>query len=136
MNRMYSVATAVLFIFILASCTRKMSFGYSTIVPEAKGRAKISRDKNKNYIVNINVENLPEAKNLSMPRNTYVTWLEATGARTKNIGQINPSSSLFSKKMKGELRATATAKPYRIFITAEDDGNVQYPGPQMILSTH
>ena len=128
--------SVVLITLILASCARKMNFGYSTIVPEANGRAKISRDKNKNYIVNVNVENLPEAKNLSIPRNTYVTWLEATGARTKNIGQINPSSSLFSKKMKGELRATATAKPYRIFITAEDDGNVQYPGSQIILSTH
>ena len=126
----------MLITLVLASCARKMNFSYSTIVPDAKGRVKITRDNNKNYIVNVNVENLPEAKNLPVPRNTYVTWLEATGARTKNIGQINPSSSLFSKKMKGELRATATAKPYRIFITAEDDGNVQYPGPQMILSAH
>ena len=79
--------------------------------------------------------NLAEAKNLTPARNTYVVWMEGEDNNVTNLGQINTSTHMFSKALKGELNAIATTKPKRVFITAEDDGKVQYPGTQMILQT-
>ena len=53
----------------------------------------------------------------------------------RNIGKIESSSGIFSKALKGDLKATATSKPISVFITAENDGNVQYPGNQVVLQT-
>ncbi|WP_018617107.1 hypothetical protein [Segetibacter koreensis] len=47
---------------------------------------------------------------------------------TKNIGRLNTSSGLFSSTLKSSLTTTTPYKPTAIFITGEDDSNVQYPG--------
>jgi hypothetical protein len=61
--------------------------------------------------------------------------MESEDNRVKNIGMIKSESSLFSSTLKGEVEATATSKPTSVFITAEDDGNIQYPGNQVVLRT-
>lgn len=113
-----------------------MSFTNSPIVPGAEGKAKIKKDKNDNYSVEIDVVNLPDSKKLSPPKNTYVVWMETDGNQAKNIGQIQPSTGLLSKTWKGELKATSTSKPNKIYITAEDDGTTQFPGMQTVLMTN
>jgi hypothetical protein len=112
-----------------------MNFAPSTIVPGATGKAKIKKDNNKNYIVTVSILGLADPKLLNPPRKVYVVWLEDETNSTKNVGQITSSSSMFSKTLKGEVQATATHMPSKIFITAEDDGNIQYPGSQMVLTT-
>ena len=123
-------------IIIFSGCSQKMHFATSPAVPAATGEVKIKKDDNNNYIITVNVVNLAESKNLTPSRNTYVVWMESDGQNVKNIGQINSSTGLLSKALKGELKAAATSKPTKIFITAEDDGNVQYPGNQLILTTN
>lgn len=135
MKLINTFSTLVLLGFILVSCARKMNFAPSSVVPAATGSVKIKKDKNNNYIVTVNVVNLADPKNLNPSRSVYVVWLEDDRNSTKNIGQITTSSSMFSKALKGEVEATATSMPSRVFITAEDDGNVQYPGSQMVLTT-
>jgi hypothetical protein len=135
MKAIYTVSKILLVVFLLISCARKMNFAPSSVVPAATGHAKIKKDHNKNYIVTVSILNLADPKNLNPSRKVYVVWLEDDRNSTKNIGQITTSSSMFSKALKGEVKATATSMPSRIFITAEDDGNIQYPGPQMVLTT-
>ena len=48
----------------------------------------------------------------------------------KNIGLLNSSN-----KLKASFETVSSSKPIKIFITAEDDENVQYPGEQIVLST-
>ena len=43
--------------------------------------------------------------------------------------------SILDKAFKGELKATTTIKPRRIFITAEDNSNIDQPGSSLVLST-
>jgi hypothetical protein len=112
-----------------------MTFTNSPVVPGAEGKVKIKKDDNNNYTVTVNVVNLPDSKKLSPPKDVYVVWMETEENVVKNIGQIQPSSGVLSKAMKGELNATATSKPTKIFITAEDDGNTQNPGMQTVLMT-
>jgi len=54
---------------------------------------------------------------------------------TKNIGQIKSGSSMMSSKLKADFETATPFKPVKIFVTAEDDGNVEYPGMYTILST-
>ena len=60
----------------------------------------------------------------------YVVWMEADRGPTRNIGLISSSSQL-----NVTFETVATQEPKRIFITAEEDINVQYPGSMVVLTT-
>ena len=135
MRTIYSFIVVVIIGLLFSSCARKLTFASSPVLPAAEGKVKIKKDDNQNYIVSVDITRLAKPNSLTPPKEVYVVWMESDGNRTRNIGQINPSSGLFSKTLKGSLKATATARPTRIFLTAEDNGNVQYPGSQRVLIT-
>ncbi len=122
-------------ILILSSCSQKMTFGTSSVVPAATGSVKIKKTNNDNYQVDVKTTHLAKPQNLTPPRDVYVVWMKTEDNTVKNIGMIKSSSGLLSSTLKGELQATATSKPTSFFITAEDDGNIQYPGNQVVLQT-
>ena len=121
--------------FSMASCAKKIIFQTSAVVPAATGKVKIKKDDNKNYSIDIKLENLAPANRLSPPRNLYVVWVSTQDNGVKNIGQIAPSSSFLSGKVKASLRSVSPFKPTRIFITAEDNKDNLYPGSQEVLTT-
>jgi hypothetical protein len=122
-------------LFLLVGCSKKLSFATSPVVPAAHGSVRIDRDKNENYTIEVDVTNLAEPKNLQPPRDTYVVWMETKKNGIKNIGQLNTSSGFFSSALKASLKTVTPNKPTRFFITAEDKGDVQYPGSQVVLRT-
>ncbi len=125
--------TAIL--FTLSSCAKKISFASSAVVPAARGFVKVKSDNNSNYNIKVVLTNLAEVSRLQPPRQTYVVWMETDQQITKNIGQIHSSANMLSKKLKASLETVSSIKPIKIFITAEDDASVQYPGTQLVLST-
>lgn len=118
------------------SCSKKIEFEKSPVVPAARGVVKISKNSNKNYIIKIKFDNLAEVDRLEPPKKTYVVWMVTDQKSTKNIGQIKSSSSMMSSKLKADFETATPFKPVKIFITAEDDGNVEYPGMYTVLSTN
>jgi hypothetical protein len=130
----YTFLALVLF-FGLYSCVSKTPFLHSTIVPAADGYVTVNQDKNKNYQVKVDVRNLAEADKLDPARKTYVVWMEAGDRTAKNLGQMKSSTGMISKVLKASFQTVTPEKPRKIFITAEDDGDVQFPGAQVILST-
>jgi hypothetical protein len=56
--------------------------------------------------------------------------------KTENIGQLNSSTSFLSKELKASFETVSSSKPTKIFISAENDGSIQYPGEQVVLSTN
>ncbi len=58
-------SAAFLFLFAFSACSKKISFQTSSIVPAAEGTVKIKNDKNKNYVIDLNVIRLAEPKRLS-----------------------------------------------------------------------
>lgn len=54
----------------------------------------------------------------------------------KNIGQLKTSSGLFSRTLKSSLETVTSFKPVNFIITAEDEGNIQNPGGQVVLKTN
>ncbi len=126
---------ALMVISLIESCSSKQAFLTSPIVPAARGSVKVKKDNNNNYLIKVYLENLAEVKRLSPPKQTYVVWMETDQEGTKNIGQINSSTSFLSRNLKASFETVSSVKPVRIFITAEEDGNAQLPGLQ-ILSTN
>jgi hypothetical protein len=120
----------VMLIFSLSSCSTKALFLTSSIVPAAKGSVKIKTDKNNNYVIEMQISNLAGVERLQPAKQSYVVWMVTDQDNTKNIGRVTSS-----KKLKASFKTVSSFKPVKIFITAEDDENVQYPGEQVVLST-
>jgi hypothetical protein len=120
----------------ITSCAKKAMFQTSTVVPAARGYVKVSKDNNKNYVIKVELTDLAEVNRLTPPKKTYVVWLVTDEDVTRNIGQIKSSSSMLSSKLKASFETVSSNKPTKIFITAEDDGNVQNYGSQIVLTTN
>jgi hypothetical protein len=128
------IVPALLSIFLVTSCARKINFTNSAVVPAAEGYVKVKKDNNNNYALDIRVKNLASPKKLTPPKETYVVWIE-TGSGTKNIGQLSSASGFFTGSLKASLKTVSPYKPTRLWITAENDGSLQYPGAQSVLVT-
>ena len=122
-------------IFVLPSCSHKLAFQKSSVVPAAQGSVTYKKGNNNNYQVEVTTVHLAKPQDLTPPKEVYVVWMRTEQNNLQNIGMIKTSSSLLSSTLKGQLKATATSKPTSFFITAENDGNVQYPGNQVVLRT-
>jgi hypothetical protein len=131
-----SIAIFLIATILLQSCAHKIGFAASSVVPAAEGSVKVKKDNNNNYNIDLSLIRLAEPKRLSPPKEVYVVWMETEQNGTKNIGQLKTSNSLLSKTLKSSLTTVSSFKPTRIFITAEDDANIQYPGGVTVLNTN
>lgn len=128
-------AASIVLLFFMVSCSHKIGFMPSAMVPAAQGKVKVNKDDNNNYKIAVSLVNLAPPERLQPPYSTYVVWIETAQNGTQNIGQLNSSSGLLSKTLKANLDAVSPYKPTRLFITAENNGAIQYPGTTIVLST-
>jgi len=135
-NTILTIVAAAIVLFFFSSCARKISFQTSSVVPAARGDVKVKKDNNNNYNIQVSLNNLAEPKRLEPSKNTYVVWMETSDNVTKNIGQINSSTGFLSNKLKASFETVSSTKPTKIFLTAEDDAGIQYPGTQVIMTTN
>lgn len=126
--------TTTLCLFLLVSCAKKEAFQSSVVVPSASGMVKVKKDGNNNYSIHVSVKDLTPPENLTPSKKTYVVWNEGSGS-LRNIGQLNTSRSILARGYKATLKAVSTSKPDRVFITAEDDPQTQFPSYQVVLTT-
>ncbi len=131
----FSIVITFFLVFFLSSCARKISFQTSSVVPSAEGTVKVKKDNNNNYSIDLNVIRLADPKRLEPSKSTYVVWIETAENGSKNIGSLNTSSSLLSKTLKSSLKTVSPFKPISLFITAENNADIQYPGSQVVLRT-
>lgn len=129
---------AVIFIalFSFTSCGKNIAFQNSTIVPAAQGKVSIKKDNNSNYSIKIKISNLAEVNRLQPAKSVYVVWMETGDTKMKNIGQIKSDTGFMSSKLKASFETVTSFQPSKIFITAEDNADIQYPGMQLILTTN
>ena len=127
---MVLIAVATIMVFAFHSCAQKATFLTSSVVPAAEGKVKIKGDKNENYSIKMDITNLADVDRLQPPKNSYVVWLESDRGAPKNVGRI-----ITTGRNKVSFETVATLKPTRLFITAEENENVQYPGSMVVLTT-
>ena len=119
-------------LFAFSSCAKKITFLNSSTVPAARGEVAVKKDKNKNYDIVLQLSYLAEPDRLQPPKKTYVVWMVSEESDIPiNLGQIIGSSKLNVK-----FETVSSSKPKRIFITAEDDASIQYPGNMVVLETN
>lgn len=121
--------------FLIPGCAQKVTFLNSQVVPAAKGTVKVKQDNNKNYVIEVEIEDLAEVERLQTSNQTYVVWMETDRGNAENLGQLKSSDSFFSKQKTASLKTVSSFKPVKIFVTAESGINVRYPGNQIILTT-
>lgn len=129
-RRILCVAIAIFAIFSLSSCAKKIVFPVSAVVPATTAYVTIKKDKNGNYAINVNVKHMASPDRLQPARKIYVVWIDTSQKGTENMGRL-----VISKSLKGSLKTSTPFKPMVVFITAEDDPNVKYPGMQVVLRT-
>lgn len=134
-RRLIVTVFPIITLLLFTSCAGKNEFLSSSVVPAARGFVKVKKDKNKNYVIQLQVDYLAEAERLQPPKKTYVVWLVTDQDGTKNIGQLSSSTKALSTKLKASFESVSPHKPVRVFITAENDATISYPGLQTILST-
>jgi hypothetical protein len=123
-----------LLMLTLNSCNKKMYFPVSAVAPAARGTVKVKRDNNNNYTIQVNVSDLAEVERLQGNKKAYVVWIITGNDNPKNMGQIKSGTKRFSKKLNADFSTVSPGKPDRIFITAEEDAMIQYPGNMVVLS--
>ncbi len=128
-NLLFAVYMFVMIIGI-SSCAKKSMFMVSPVQPAARGSVEVKKDNNNNYHIRIDLTSLSESNRLSPPKSHYVVWMVSDSNINKNIGQIKPSSNL-----KASFETVSATKPIRVFITAEDEPSLQYPGTMVVLTT-
>jgi hypothetical protein len=141
-NRFYSSIKNIISGFLItilllsfSSCSKKMVFFTSAVVPAAQGTVNIKKDKNNNYLIKIQISDMAEVTRLQGNKLTYVVWMVTDKEKTENIGQLKSEKTVLLKKLKATLTTVTSAYPIKIFITAENDGSVQSPDRQVIMST-
>ena len=121
--------------FIFSSCSKKVHFVKSAKVPAAQGTVKITKTNNNNYEIDIKIYHLAEPSRLIPPKEAYVVWMRSEKNLEKNLGQITTSSGLLSKKLKSSFTTVTPFSPVKVYITAEDEANIQHPYGEVVLST-
>ncbi len=130
MKRLISITTVLVLALMIGSCTPKMKFATSSVVPAATGSVAVKKDKNNNYVVSVSVMNLAPPERLNPPQQVYVVWTELEQNSVKKLGLLKPASNT----LKASLTAPAVSKPVRVFITAERDADIQYPAGAEVLT--
>jgi hypothetical protein len=113
----------------------KNIFENSTIVPAARGCVKVTRDRNKNYVIKVQISNLAEPERLQPPKKTYVVWMVTAENSIHNIGQLKSKIRFITRRLRASLESLTSIKPAKIFITAEDIPDIQVPVTLATLTT-
>jgi hypothetical protein len=129
------IAVSILLTLQMSSCASKHEFLTSTVVPAARGYVTVKQDDNRNNVIHLEVNYLAEANRLTPAKETYVVWMVTKEDVSKNIGQINNTTKSAANNLKATFETVSAFEPTRIFITAENDPTITYPGSQIVLST-
>jgi len=121
--------------FFVTSCASKVSFLNSSVVPAAKGTVKIKKGNNQNFNIQVEIEDLAEVERLQLSKEIYLVWMETEKGIFENLGQLSNKTGFMSKQHTVSFETSSPFKPVRIFISAENESNVRYPGSADILTT-
>lgn len=104
------------------ACATTAKFPTSDAAPAALIKAKMTKDANKNNVIEVTAWHLAQTSRLNPPKKNYSVWIVAENGATKNLGQL-----IHENSKKASLSATTPFNVKEIFITAEDQGNLNYP---------
>jgi hypothetical protein len=114
-----------------SGCAQKVALRNSPDVPAAVGEAKITRDDNKNAVVEMDIQHLASPENLKPPKKVYMAWAQASDGKNMPLGQLTVGADRRTR-----LKATTPMQMFRIIVTAEDTPTPKFPSPQIVFSSN
>jgi ABC-type Fe3+-hydroxamate transport system substrate-binding protein len=130
-----TICLTIMAMIVFQGCSNKINFQNSAEVPAARGYVKVTKDDNSNYVIKLELSNLAEVKRLDPPKESYVVWMESEDNPVKNVGRINSSGSLLSRRLTVSFETVSSLKPNLIFITAENEPATSYPSGKKMMTT-
>ncbi len=127
---------AVVLIIPFTSCSKKITFLKSNVVPAAKGYVKVNKDNNQNYSIKVVITDLADVQRVQLNKSSYVVWMKTDEGNTENLGQLRSSTGFLSKQRTATLETVSPYKPVKVFVTIENEKNMRYPGGQEVLVTN
>jgi hypothetical protein len=115
---------------LMFGCAQRVALRNAPGVPAAVGEAKITRDQNKNAIVDLQIQHLAPSENLQPPKKMYVVWSQAPDGKNINLGQLTVGSD-----RRGTLKSPTPMQVFRIIVTAEDVPTAAFPSSQIVFSS-
>lgn len=115
---------------LIVGCAQTVALRNSPDVPAAVGEVKITRDENKNSIVDLDIQHLAPSENLQPPKKYFVVWSQAPDGKNINLGQLTVGSD-----RRGRLKSPTPMAVFRVVVTAEDVPSAAFPSSQIVFSS-
>jgi hypothetical protein len=129
LNRNFAIyASSVIFILSCLAAASDVKLTADSSVPAAGGKAHLSKDKNGNLKLKVEVYHLAKPGALTPARQNYVVWTQARGKDPQNQGVLKVDD-----KLEGKFEDTVTNQDFDVFVTAEDNPRVETPSEPKLL---
>ena len=129
MNRMTAICVGLVFFGL--SClagASEVRLTADSSIPAAAGKARLSKEKNGNLKLKVEVYHSAKPGALTPSRQSYVVWTQARGKNPENRGALKVND-----KLEGKFEDTVTNGDFEIFITAEDNSRADVPSEVKLL---
>ena len=131
MRKLYAICLTFALFCTVAYAAKKYPMTAASIVPGARAKVEISKDKNGNTRLTITVQHLANLENLTPRAAAYVVWLQGRGGNPENQGQLK-----MDKSLKATFETVTPLKNFDVFVTAEQDFRAKGPsGPEVLKAT-
>ncbi len=130
LNKFFKPGVLILGGLLVFGCAQRMALRNAPDVPAAVGEVKITRDQNKNAVVDLEIQHLAPSENLKPPKKFYVVWSQAPDGKNINLGQLRVGSD-----RRGTLKSPTPMQVFRIIVTGEDLATAAYPSSQIVFSS-
>lgn len=97
-------------------------------IPAAAGKAHLSKEKNGNLKLRVQVYHLAKPGALTPSRQNYVVWTQARGKEPENRGVLKVND-----KLEGNFEDTVSREDFEVFITGEDNARTEVPSDPRLL---
>jgi len=129
----------VLLVLLLAGAAATTSasvtipLGSSSAIPAAEGKVRLSKTKNGNVEIKLQVKHLAPAGRIKPGASVFVVWARglAPEAEAQNLGALK-----VDKNLNGKLTAVTSMSSFDLFITCEQSQTVRYPEVPELLAVH
>jgi hypothetical protein len=126
----YFLGLVILMLGTYLGCAQKVDFQARPMVPASDVTAKVTRDRNENAKINLDIDHLAQPQSLVPPRALYVVWAETPQGRTINLGRLKVNDNRSAK-----FEGVTPLEKFRLLITAEDQADALVPSRQIVLAT-
>ena len=130
LEKFFKSAVLVLGALLVFGCAQRVALRNAPDVPAAVGEVKITRDQNRNSIVDLDIQHLAPSENLQPPKKYFIVWSQAPDGKNINLGQLTVGSD-----RRGRLKSPTPMQVFRIIVTAEDVPTAAYPSSQIVFSS-